>query len=180
MMLTSYSGSGDTTTPPRSRQKPGSACDECRRRKLRCDRERPRCGVCSESGVACNTTPINPPRGPKRGHLKALHTRIGKCQTNCAHHLALPLTLDIFQTFSNIVSLSGRVHGPFLETTAAPPRILLHMEFLPTSNLRPRPVHLIRTLIPARTMNTHEHHRVYRTRQPIHWIHVAARPNAKC
>ena len=77
-MLSPYSSEA---TPPRSRQKPGSACDECRRRKLRCDREQPQCGVCSESGVACNTTAIGPSRGPKKGHLKALHARIGECPT---------------------------------------------------------------------------------------------------
>ena len=68
-------------SPPqqqRSRQKPGSACEECRRRKLRCDRQRPQCGVCMEMGVECTIDPARPSRGPKKGHMKALRTRIGK------------------------------------------------------------------------------------------------------
>lgn len=73
------SGNRAPPTPPRSRQRPGAACDECRRRKLRCDREQPKCGVCAESGVVCQTTAVGPPRGPKRGHLKVLQTRIGEC-----------------------------------------------------------------------------------------------------
>ncbi|KAH8692012.1 fungal-specific transcription factor domain-containing protein [Talaromyces proteolyticus] len=63
------------TTTTTSRQRPGSACEECRRRKLRCDRQ-PQCGNCVESGVICTTTTVRPARGPKKGHLKALKGRI--------------------------------------------------------------------------------------------------------
>ena len=69
--------SADKPSPPRSRQKPGSACEECRRRKLRCDRRQPQCGFCAESGVVCTVTSSRPPRGPRRGHLKVLQARIG-------------------------------------------------------------------------------------------------------
>ncbi|KAJ5166966.1 fungal-specific transcription factor domain-containing protein [Penicillium canariense] len=57
------------------RQRPGVACDECRRRKLRCDGQQPQCGVCEETGVACQVTNRGA-RGPKKGHLKALKNRI--------------------------------------------------------------------------------------------------------
>ncbi|KAI2610509.1 hypothetical protein GGR54DRAFT_369377 [Hypoxylon sp. NC1633] len=60
----------------RARQQPGSACHECRRRKLRCDRQKPQCGACQTSGAACIVPDIKPARGPKRGHLKALQARI--------------------------------------------------------------------------------------------------------
>jgi hypothetical protein len=66
-----------TTASNTSRQRPGSACEECRRRKLRCDRQ-PQCGNCVEAGVVCTTTTVRPARGPKKGHLKALKGRIGK------------------------------------------------------------------------------------------------------
>lgn len=69
--------SSDKASPPQSRQKPGSACEECRRRKLRCDRQQPRCRFCSESSVVCTFTSSRPPRGPKKGHLKVLQARIG-------------------------------------------------------------------------------------------------------
>lgn len=65
-----------STTSTTSRQRPGSACEECRRRKLRCDRQ-PQCGNCVEAGVVCTTTTVRPARGPKKGHLKALKGRIG-------------------------------------------------------------------------------------------------------
>ncbi|KAJ5361604.1 hypothetical protein N7541_002448 [Penicillium brevicompactum] len=53
----------------------GLACEECRRRKLRCDRRQPSCGLCETSGVECQIT-ARPPRGPKRGYLKVLQNRI--------------------------------------------------------------------------------------------------------
>lgn len=73
----SSSPGSDQGTVPRPRQQPGSACEECRRRKLRCDRQQPRCGVCAETGVECHITPLRPPRGPKRGQFKALQNRVG-------------------------------------------------------------------------------------------------------
>ncbi|KAL2813943.1 fungal-specific transcription factor domain-containing protein [Aspergillus cavernicola] len=67
--------SKDGSTPP-PRQKSGLACEECRRRKLRCDRQRPQCRVCAESGVECHITNNHPPRGPKPGHIKDLQSRV--------------------------------------------------------------------------------------------------------
>ncbi|KAI1085460.1 fungal-specific transcription factor domain-containing protein [Whalleya microplaca] len=64
-----------SSTPP-ARQNPGAACEECRRRKVRCDRQQPSCGLCLASGVQCQVTTPRPPRGPKRGYLKALQARI--------------------------------------------------------------------------------------------------------
>uniref|UniRef100_A0A093XK13 Regulatory protein CAT8 n=1 Tax=Talaromyces marneffei PM1 TaxID=1077442 RepID=A0A093XK13_TALMA len=72
----SSSPGSDQGAAPRPRQQPGSACEECRRRKLRCDRQQPRCGVCAETGVECHITPLRPPRGPKRGQFKALQNRV--------------------------------------------------------------------------------------------------------
>ncbi|BCR91309.1 uncharacterized protein ACHE_70152A [Aspergillus chevalieri] len=66
----------DKDTPRPSRQRPGSACDECRRRKLRCDRGQPKCEVCALSGVVCNFNSSRPPRGPKRGQIRAMQSRI--------------------------------------------------------------------------------------------------------
>ena len=60
----------------RKRQTPGAACVECRSRKLRCDRGQP-CGQCREAGIKCQVGTCRP-RGPKRGHLSALRTRIGE------------------------------------------------------------------------------------------------------
>ncbi|KAK1765988.1 pyrimidine pathway regulatory protein 1 [Phialemonium atrogriseum] len=64
------------TMSGRSRQQPGSACEECRKRKLRCDRQVPRCATCVEAGITCEVNPHRQPRGPKKGDLKALRSRI--------------------------------------------------------------------------------------------------------
>ncbi|KAF2204950.1 hypothetical protein GQ43DRAFT_453446 [Delitschia confertaspora ATCC 74209] len=64
--------------PPQrsSRQAQGLACEECRARKLRCDRVRPTCGTCESLGVSCTPNTARQPRGPRKGHLKALQSRI--------------------------------------------------------------------------------------------------------
>lgn len=72
------SESVEAETRPQSRQRPGGACEECRRRKLRCDRRQPQCGMCAASGSECHITTNRAPRGPKRGYLKAMQARIGK------------------------------------------------------------------------------------------------------
>ncbi|KAF4771528.1 hypothetical protein HAV15_004347 [Penicillium sp. str.  len=59
-----------------SRQQPGLACEECRKKKLRCDRRRPQCDQCEDSGTTCLVNQVRSPRGPKKGHLKALRNRI--------------------------------------------------------------------------------------------------------
>ncbi|GIJ91420.1 hypothetical protein Asppvi_010385 [Aspergillus pseudoviridinutans] len=58
------------------RQHPGSACEECRRRKARCDRSRPCCGSCSEAGRLCIFSDQRAQRGPKKGQIRALRDRI--------------------------------------------------------------------------------------------------------
>lgn len=49
-----------------SRQKPGLACEGCRKRNFRRDRVHPQCGVCSDSGVVCTfSLHISATPGPK-------------------------------------------------------------------------------------------------------------------
>ncbi|KAK3320579.1 fungal-specific transcription factor domain-containing protein [Cercophora scortea] len=59
-----------------SRQQPGLACEECRKRKLKCDRRRPCCGPCHDAGVSCHVNESRQRRGPKKGHMKAMRTRL--------------------------------------------------------------------------------------------------------
>ncbi|KAK6856383.1 fungal-specific transcription factor domain-containing protein [Apiospora arundinis] len=65
----------------KSRQLPGSACEECRRRKLRCDRRTPSCATCLETGTACIMPTSCPPRGPKKGQLRFLRERIAALES---------------------------------------------------------------------------------------------------
>lgn len=59
------------------RQHPGSACEECRRRKARCDRSRPSCSGCSELGKVCIFNDQRAQRGPQKGQIRALRDRVG-------------------------------------------------------------------------------------------------------
>jgi hypothetical protein len=59
----------------RRRQHAGVACDECRRRKLRCDGQQPQCSVCSESGLICEVSQRGT-RGPKKGYITALKNKV--------------------------------------------------------------------------------------------------------
>ncbi|KAJ6119133.1 hypothetical protein N7523_003413 [Penicillium sp. IBT 18751x] len=62
------------------RQQPGFACEECRRRKARCDRERPKCGLCKETGTVCVVLDQKQQRGPKKGQLNAMRSQIASLQ----------------------------------------------------------------------------------------------------
>ncbi|KAK5652871.1 hypothetical protein OQA88_9537 [Cercophora sp. LCS_1] len=83
-------GDGATGQP---RQLPGSACEECRKRKLRCDRQRPQCGTCADAGIACEVNHNRLARGPKKGDLKALRSRI----------VALERRLSLDQTGEHLI-----------------------------------------------------------------------------
>lgn len=58
-------------------QRPGKACEECRRRKLKCNGAEPQCSVCADSGIECVVIREREARGPKKGYLKVLRDRIG-------------------------------------------------------------------------------------------------------
>lgn len=54
------------------------ACEQCRRRKSKCDRARPQCGACLENESPCVFTDQRPKRGPKKGQLRQLKAQVGK------------------------------------------------------------------------------------------------------
>lgn len=54
------------------------ACMICRRRKLRCDGERPSCSTCTRLGHQCAYDEIRRKSGPKRGYVKALEERLSE------------------------------------------------------------------------------------------------------
>ena len=53
------------------------ACVLCRKRKLRCDGQRPSCGTCARLAHECGYDEIRRKSGPKRGYVKALEARLG-------------------------------------------------------------------------------------------------------
>lgn len=52
------------------------ACMICRKRKLRCDGNRPRCSTCMRLGHDCAYDEVRRKSGPKRGYVKALEERL--------------------------------------------------------------------------------------------------------
>ncbi|KAI1502100.1 hypothetical protein F5X99DRAFT_167706 [Biscogniauxia marginata] len=67
-------------TPPRKRSKVSRACDECRRKKVKCDAvsengEEP-CSNCRRSAIRCLFSRIPQKRGPSKGYIKELADRI--------------------------------------------------------------------------------------------------------
>lgn len=64
-------------TYPSIRQPPGSACQYCRNKKLKCDARQPQCGTCLASGVECIRSIHSRKRGSRKDHMKVLQDRIG-------------------------------------------------------------------------------------------------------
>lgn len=95
----------ENATEPRARQRPGVACDECRRRKLRCDGQQPQCSVCQDTGVACETTQRGV-RGPKKGHLKALKNRVVQLEAMLESRLSVNQRHDHQEGSNNDLALS--------------------------------------------------------------------------
>ncbi|PYH58087.1 putative C6 transcription factor Prf [Aspergillus niger CBS 101883] len=57
------------------------ACVLCRRRKLRCDGNKPSCGRCSRLGHECIFDEVRKKSGPKRGYVKQLEARLAQVET---------------------------------------------------------------------------------------------------
>ncbi|KAI0969532.1 hypothetical protein F4678DRAFT_463320 [Xylaria arbuscula] len=71
---------GQENIPPRKRSKVSRACDECRRKKVKCDAasetgEEP-CSNCRRSSIRCLFSRIPQKRGPSKGYIKELADRI--------------------------------------------------------------------------------------------------------
>ncbi|EXJ77443.1 hypothetical protein A1O3_09669 [Capronia epimyces CBS 606.96] len=64
-------GSGDATTRPKR-----MACVLCRKRKLKCDGDKPSCGTCSRLKHHCEYSEERKKSGPKRGYVKLLEARL--------------------------------------------------------------------------------------------------------
>ncbi|KAK9448938.1 uncharacterized protein V1518DRAFT_416749 [Limtongia smithiae] len=63
----------NTTPPP----PPQLACQNCRKRKVKCGKEKPACGRCRELALPCVYETSAKKSGPKRGHVRMLERIIG-------------------------------------------------------------------------------------------------------
>ncbi|KAI1806292.1 hypothetical protein F4811DRAFT_157435 [Daldinia bambusicola] len=89
--------------PPRKRSKVSRACDECRRKKVKCDAvsengDEP-CSNCRRSSIRCLFSRIPQKRGPSKGYIKELADRI--------HHIEGKLASE----GGNVDSLSELLNG---------------------------------------------------------------------
>ncbi|KAL7276349.1 hypothetical protein RUND412_000652 [Rhizina undulata] len=66
------------------------ACVVCRKRKLRCDGNKPSCGTCSRLGHDCAYNEVRRKSGPKRGYVKALEARLAQVETLLKDQNATP------------------------------------------------------------------------------------------
>ncbi|KAL8649840.1 MAG: hypothetical protein Q9210_004160 [Variospora velana] len=57
------------------------ACAICRKRKLKCDGGRPKCGTCARLGHNCAYDEVRRKSGPKRGYVKELEARLAQVET---------------------------------------------------------------------------------------------------
>lgn len=71
-------------TPPRKRSKVSRACDECRRKKVKCDASSETgeeiCSNCRRSNVRCMFSRVPQKRGPSKGYIKELADRINSIE----------------------------------------------------------------------------------------------------
>lgn len=109
-------GPSDNATGPGSRSSPAAltktgsgkrlACDNCRERKVRCNREQPRCGRCSRLGHNCKyTTPAkqHPSQMDVSKLLLTLHSRLEQTEARLAMN-APPLDLNLGMIWDPIPS----------------------------------------------------------------------------
>ncbi|KAK5162456.1 hypothetical protein LTR04_003710 [Oleoguttula sp. CCFEE 6159] len=72
----------------RKRSKVSRACDECRRKKIRCDatteNEGQPCSSCSRTGAQCRFSRQPMKRGPSKGYIKELADRLNQLENHIA------------------------------------------------------------------------------------------------
>ena len=68
---------GDQSDLPKTKR---IACVVCRKRKLKCDGNRPKCATCARLGHNCAYDEARRKSGPKRGYVKELEARLGEIQ----------------------------------------------------------------------------------------------------
>ncbi|KAI9239839.1 MAG: hypothetical protein BYD32DRAFT_365809, partial [Podila humilis] len=62
------------------RSKITKACDNCRRRRVKCDGVPDGCGGCKAAKTQCVYTTSNTKRGPPKGYVEVIEDRLGKIE----------------------------------------------------------------------------------------------------
>ncbi|KAH8901540.1 hypothetical protein GQ53DRAFT_707900 [Thozetella sp. PMI_491] len=101
-----------------SRQLPGNACEECRKKKLRCDRRRPKCGACLNAQVPCRVNERRAPRGNKRENINNLYHRIAELE--CLQASTQPRDVTEIEIgrqefdLADCTAMDGQLPDPFI------------------------------------------------------------------
>ncbi|KAJ1907740.1 hypothetical protein LPJ81_000562 [Coemansia sp. IMI 209127] len=66
--------------PDGKRQRVSRACDKCRRKKVKCDGKHPVCTHCEELGHQCTYLDATKKRGPPKGYIEVIETRLHKVE----------------------------------------------------------------------------------------------------
>jgi hypothetical protein len=76
---------GDVSAQKKARSKVSRACDECRRKKIRCDAsdidDGKACSSCDRTGMRCQYSRQPMKRGPSKGYIKELADRLNSLES---------------------------------------------------------------------------------------------------
>jgi len=76
-MLLDFNSNGNNQ---QKRSKITKACDNCRRRRVKCDGVPDGCGGCKAAKTQCVYTTSNTKRGPPKGYVEVIEDRLGKIE----------------------------------------------------------------------------------------------------
>ncbi|KAF9398064.1 hypothetical protein BGX21_008215 [Mortierella sp. AD011] len=65
---------------PIKRKRLTQACDPCRKKKIKCNGNKPSCGNCAKLDIQCTYLPSMKKRGPRQGYIELLEKRLDKME----------------------------------------------------------------------------------------------------
>ncbi|KAI8930285.1 hypothetical protein BC831DRAFT_439997, partial [Entophlyctis helioformis] len=113
--IASSSSSSSSSSKAGRREKITTACDNCARRRAKCDGERPQCGYCQAKGKQCTFDREIRKRGPKTGYVDKLHERIKELESQLEAQLS---RTNVFG--AGAPAAPGPASNPSSATNAAP------------------------------------------------------------
>ncbi|KAI8377292.1 fungal-specific transcription factor domain-containing protein [Blakeslea trispora] len=72
--------SGIEQNDQNKRKRLTTACNICRRKKIKCDGIQPTCGKCAKFNLECTYTTVMKKRGPRQGHMDSIEKRLRKME----------------------------------------------------------------------------------------------------
>jgi hypothetical protein len=127
-----FDGGGNDAVPRPKR----IACILCRKRKLKCDSNKPSCGTCSRLNHHCEYSEERKKSGPKRGYVKLLEARLKQVENllesrdvppeNTVHPPQPPIAQDTFASMPPLTMPDAgdtSMSGILSENTFADPNL---------------------------------------------------------